>query len=504
MKALKFFLFACICSLSCSNENIQNENYSFHQFTDEEFQLFLNTILEESKGKPNSFNQYLSQKEAFQDLQILKHVLEEANTSLYLYSSKRRIDSLFNSFIIRDSDSISYFQFTKNLAVLFSEIGCMHSGWGHPDAYKAFRTSKLKFLPLELKIIDHQLFIYKNYSLDSNIKLGSRIVEINNQSSEELIDELKKYMISDADNPRIKERAVSDYFPMAYSNFIAKPDSFKLILDQELEREVSCNALSKYEIDSIKNLGRGKILETKNKALHFEVLEEDKIAVFTISSFNNTIISHFNQNFVLFTDSVFLELKKEKIENLIIDIRGNFGGWTGNGKHLFSYFIDDSTAYIESVYSKKQRDFSFSPILKSSPEYADSMLFVNGYWTNYPNLWAYPQINGYQGKTIVIIDENSKSCSSIFSSLMKEHEKAVFIGSETGGAECGSNGMTCSISLPHSNIGITFSTALYKTAIAKISEEGVKPDIAIKEDPKSLLNNNDSILNFAIEKIRKL
>lgn len=476
----------------------------FKDYSDSDFKDFLDGVLDSNENLESEFSTMLPFNEAMEDLRILKHVLEEASTSLYRYSSKSKIDSLFESFAQDKRDSISYFNFTRNLALLFSEIGCMHSGWGHSQAYKTFRNTHVQLLPFEFIILNHELYIIKNFSLDTSIKPGTKVHEINQKPAKELISELQKYMVSDSHNSSIKEKAVSDFFPMAYSNFIGNLDTFELkITTNGRTEKIKVKALYKHEINSLKKTKYPSLKQGFQNPLTLEIREKENLAIYKIKSFNNDFIQHFNQNFIDFTDSVFKQIEKQGLENLLVDIRENYGGWTANGKHLFSYFIEDSLPYIKSVYAQKYKDFSFSQIMTSSSEYSDTMKMENGYWLDYMNLMAYPKPNSFTGKTIVLIDENSKSCSSIFSALMKEHGKAIFVGSEAGGAQCSSNGMTFSIKLPHSQIGITFSTALYKTAVRTPSENGVLPDFPLKADLPSILENRDTVFKYALEKIKE-
>lgn len=499
--SLLFFIY-CMCSLSCSTKIEESKESYFTNYSDLDFKVFLDRVVKSSQNSGAEFKDMLSIKKAKEDFQVLKHVLEEASTSLYRYTSKTKIDSLFKTFVKDGADSISYFEFTKNIALLFSEIGCMHSGWGHSPAYKTFRTTHIKFLPFEFIILNHELYILKNFSLEETIKPGTKVFEINQKPAKELIKELTRFMVSDSHNPAIKEKAVSDFFPMAYSNFIGKPDTFELkIITKGRAEKINIKALHKHEINSLKKTKYPHLKEADQKPLRLKIREKENLAIYEITSFNNDFIQHFNQNFIDFTDSVFKQMEKQDLENLVIDIRGNFGGWTANGKHLFSYFIEDSLPYIESVYAKKTEGFSFEKIMTSTSEYSDTMKIKNGYWTDYINLMAYPKPNNFKGKTVVLIDENSKSCSSIFSSLMKEHKKATFVGSQVGGAQCGSNGMTLSIKLPHSQVGITFSTALYKSAVKNPSKKGVLPDYSIKADLPAVLENRDTVFNFALKKI---
>lgn len=139
---------------------------------------------------------------------------------------------------------------------------------------------------------------------------------------------------------------------------------------------------------------------------------------------------------------------------------------------------------MSKVEVKKWQNFSFDPIKLKDPDYNDTMQFElnenNLYeWKNYPSLIAEPRKqNTYNQQTYVITDNLTRSCSGMFASLMREHDKALFIGEETGATQCGSGGMVTVFQLPYSKISIFFSTAQYSCAVKNpTNSRGVMPDM---------------------------
>lgn len=496
-------LFTFLLISSCNEEGLQ----SHEKLEEDPYQLLHDQMDEflDIKSRKLTFHKgfKLASDELRQDLLHLKGMMEEYQIPLYRYASKSEIDSVFAKALNMPDDSTDYFEFIGNLAHVFSTLGCMHSGWGHAQYYKDYRKDNLKIFPFEVFLDEGHLYILENYSMDLDLKPGMEILSINNQGIDEIVEELSNCMAADGRSDNVRRKAVSDYFRMAYSNFVARPDYFELeISDNGQNFNFTIPALKLASIDSTK-LSRYSSPVLKDKAsMKISLIDSISTAVYTIKSFRNEILNHQGINFEAFNNSVFELLNERNIDNLIIDLRDNYGGWTGNGRELFSYFIEEETPYIKSVQVSTDTSFKYDELLTSPNPYQDTMDLEDGFWNNYPNLIAYPKSkNGYKGKTYILVNENSKSCSSIFSSLMRANTEAIFVGTEVGGAECGSNGMTISFKLLYSQVGITLSTAQYSAAISDASTIGIQPQIQIRPSIKELLAGRDSVMEYVISDI---
>ena len=298
---------------------------------------------------------------------------------------------------------------------------------------------------------------------------------------------------------------------MAYSNFISNPDSFRLKLINSKSKQnysVTIPALPLKTIDSIlqKKYGRE---EGMGAPLRIETDDSTQTAIYTIKWFRNEYIEAMGQNFEQFTDSVFNVLQKQNIQNLIIDLRSNPGGWTANGKYLFSYFISKPLNYINSVQFKKVDSFSFSPLILSGSGTSDTMQFklteqglLN--WENYPSQYVEPKSkNSFRGNTYILTNANTRSASSIFSAMMENHTSTKFIGEEVGAAQCGQNGMVATVQLPYTGLIISLSTAQYNSNVKDPTNfRGTIPDYEVTTSILDIKQSTDPQLNKALELIK--
>ena len=438
------------------------------------------------------------------DLTVLRTALEEAQTSIYRYSSKAKVDDAVIQAFHAAEDSLLYLDFIKAIARVQNEIACGHSGWGHTPTYFGYRNEHVKLFPFDVTIINGQYFVKHNNSLNRTIEEGSEILRINGLAVDSLTSILRRHTMVDGKSGLKGYTALEAFLPNAYSNFIDNPEHFNLRLRHPdgQKFQASVMPLLRYQIDSIRNY---HYTPTRlGIPLRLELINSNT-ALYTIKWFRNEYIQSQGQNFNGFTDSVFSVLAQYNIDNLIIDLRGNRGGWTANGNKLLSYLINDPIPYIRKVEVKKYKNYSFEPIIKSFPGYSDTtILSPNGKqryeWSNYPSLVTYPaKANRFVGQCYVLIDDMSRSCSAAFSSIAQDHTNAIFVGSETGGSKCGSNAMVMTIQLPYSGVIINFSTAEYHYNVNDTTNaRGVLADYTVTRN----LNNEDTHLNLTLELIQ--
>ncbi|MFK8036963.1 MAG: S41 family peptidase [Crocinitomicaceae bacterium] len=450
------------------------------------------------------FNSPLNPEWARKDYIVLRKILEESNPNIYRYHTQIEIDSLFNIKLDQLKDSINYFDFVRHIAETFNTIACGHSGWAHSNDFISFRNEALKFFPLKIKSIDNRYYITGNGSKNANITLGSEILSINGLSPKDINVLLRKHMYQDGFSSPNAEADISNYFRNAYSNFISNPDQFDIIIQDknDIHNSLTLLALNKNDLDSIFNARYNSNVEVE-KPLQFKIELATNTANYTIKSFRNEIITAYGQNFQSFTDSIFDLVEKQNIKHLIIDIRGNSGGWTANGKKLFSFFINESMSYISHVELSKIDSFSFSPLILSDQGINDTMEFeMNSNktynWINYPSLTVNPSgKNRFKGQVYVLIDEDSRSCSSVFSALMQSHTNAIFVGQENSAAQCGQGGMIIIAILPYTGINIRSSTAKYSLNVKHPNDtRGIQVHYRIKQSIEDYLNGSDPQIEF--------
>ena len=190
---------------------------------------------------------------------------------------------------------------------------------------------------------------------------------------------------------------------------------------------------------------------------------ENNIGYISISTFSSLTDNQFSD--------ALNNLEKEGINSLIIDLRGNGGGYLSTVTNIISRFVDKKTV-IYQIKDKKQTTKYYS---------------LNNNTLNY--------------KVVVLIDENSASASEIMCSALQEQYGAILVGKTTYG-----KGTVQEIKeLPNNTI---FKYTMEEWLTSKgnsINEVGVKPDYEVELGEAYFSNpikENDAQLQKAIELLK--
>lgn len=193
-----------------------------------------------------------------------------------------------------------------------------------------------------------------------------------------------------------------------------------------------------------------------------EVLE-NKIGYISIGMFSSLTDDQFA--------NALAKLQNEGIDSLIIDLRGNGGGYLSTVTNIISRFVDKKTV----IYQIRQR--------KDTKEYYS----LNDSTLNY--------------KVVILVDENSASASEIMCSALQEQYGAILVGKTTYG-----KGTVQEMKELPNNTMFKYTTEEWLTSKGNsINDVGVKPDYEVELGDNYFSNptkENDAQLQKAIELLR--
>lgn len=194
-------------------------------------------------------------------------------------------------------------------------------------------------------------------------------------------------------------------------------------------------------------------------------MKEDDIAYIRLVGFSEDTIGEFTE--------VVRNVKESKAKKIILDVRGNPGGYLETAVDDASFFLPPKTLVVKEDFGGK----------KPASEYGT---------TYRPVLDTYP--------LVVLIDQGSASASEILAGALSEQKGAKLIGVKTYG-----KGSVQEFIPFESGATLKVTVAEWLTPKGKsINKEGISPDIEVKITAEDIKEKRDPQLDKAIEEIKNL
>ncbi len=170
-------------------------------------------------------------------------------------------------------------------------------------------------------------------------------------------------------------------------------------------------------------------------------MRKDNIFVISLYSFTGNSVSLFGKALQKFIDS--------KSDKLIIDLRGNSGGYLDSAIDIASWFIDEGKPIVIEDFGQSKKE---------------KIHYSHG-----------PRLFNDRLKIVVLTNKGSASASEILTGALKEYKIATIVGEHTFGK--GSVQEVVKIT-DKTSIKITIAKWLTPNRIS-ISEKGIEPDITV-------------------------
>lgn len=169
------------------------------------------------------------------------------------------------------------------------------------------------------------------------------------------------------------------------------------------------------------------------------------------------------------------EFVNSKSDKLILDVRGNPGGYLEASVDIASWFLPASAVVVSEDFGSKNKP---AEVFKSK-----------GYDIFTDNL-----------KMVMLVDEGSASASEILAGALKEHKKATLVGTKTFGK--GSVQELIPLT-DDSSIKVTIAHWLTPNGVS-LSKNGVDPDVVVKMTDADRTAKRDPQLEKAVEILKSL
>lgn len=446
------------------------------------FYLFLVWLNRSFGQTPVDNHPAFSAEQLKADLKYLKTKLEDNHPGLYLYSSKQIIDRTFDSLENGISSPMTATAFYRHITILSSIIKDGHT------LILPQQDDTNSFLPYHAVIMDNRLFVDMAYTSDTSIPEGSEIISINNLGADKIISQLTERQVRDGYNLTYPTWILSNYFRQYYSFVFGCPEYFTISYKiNEKTNTALIKALTKDSIFYYRQRNYpGRIFSAQpGEALKLKVDTMNNYAVLTIKDFHNDVLKkEYKQNFEKVTGAYFEQINNSRVENLVIDLRNNQGGDVENGVYLLSWLLDKPFSVVKEYWCVKNNTLQNC----HGPSFGEHK----------------PKAGNFRGHLYVLINGGSFSNSGIVSSCLQAHNRATFIGQETGGNPDVIAGYSKDFTLPNTKIEVQIPTKQFViTGKENNNGRGIMPAHFAAPTLKDLLENKDRELDYTIELIKR-
>jgi hypothetical protein len=400
-----------------------------------------------------------------EDFTQLLAQIEKKHPALYDFTSREEYQTLVKQQFEKIRDPSTVTDFYKILSPLVVKIGCGHSQLWLPAW--VWKDSVVGFLPLRLFIDKGRVYILRNLSSDTTVKISMEVMGINGRMITDLLDTMNSFISTDGNNVSAKR----DYLNTSWFNGLLA---------------IALGFPKEYRVDVRRTKG-DSVRQKKLPALNLETYNRveawpPSTPKFLIDSLNNTGIltirsfAYYDSvaGFRHFIDSFFTKVKQQHIHSVILDLRDNNGGDPFCSAYLMAYLAKTPVTYYSEPYGQ------YGELAKPIPLAADH----------------------FEGNLYTLINGNCFSSTGHLCALMKYYHFGKFIGSETDGTyTCNDNSEI--IFLNNTGIQLRIARNSFSVAVKGIPRfKGISPDFPVETTLEDNIAGRDSAKSFALGLIK--
>ena len=475
--------------------------------------LFLGTAV---SAQDAELRQVFSEQEVNADLDRMQRILSSMHPGLHLYITPEELKQEFAECRVVNGESQSLRQTFLEFATIVDKIRCGHTYASIPTSAQDELEREAVFFPLPLKFLQGMAYVnHKRVGLPC----GVEVLSVNGIAVSKLVPQLMPFVTGDGFVEEYRYELLGDSFAMSLATAFPQKKQF-LVEFRKHSGDVSMKTVQ--AIDGFKLQARMRNVAFGRQPVSPYRLEKvlPNTVVMAIDTFDNDYGAPPFRVYRSFVTKTFKALERSpEIKNLILDLRLNEGGYTRNEMMLYSYLSDkpfremeggEATAKtieykddLSRLYQSRGMIRSYERQLHRELEPASEEGFnLSDDWI--PRLQ--PAERRFQGNILVLTSGRTHSAGACICSRLREADKAIFIGEETGGVHGAfTAGTTLVYALPNTGIELAVPILKYNTLKEVPSEvgRGVKPDHLIRVRPEDLSSGEDRVLKFAIELVRR-
>ena len=360
-----------------------------------------------------------------EDLMFLRGHLYDLHPQYNLYTSEEAYDVLYQAIIWNLGSGLTLGEYYNLISPVISKIGCSHTGIRLPEKYIKAQQSYNHYFPLKVFVKNEKAWVVGSMVDQKSIVSGSEIISINRVPIQNIIARMLSLIPSEGYNNTTKYYEINRDFG-SYFNLLNNSEEFQIeYMDPDnsevLSLDVKALPFVSYNSGRESFIQELPIIHPFNKDLSTAIVEIKSFALADINEFLHLM------------DSAFREIQKEKINNVVLDLRGNQGGHPIFAAILYSFLTSENFTYFQLNEDVPE----FKPLYETME----------------------PAENNFKGNCYVLIDGGCLSTTGHLISLLRYHDRAIFIGEEPGSwFYCNDNSRQFKLPNTHIDVNIPRTT----------------------------------------------
>ena len=435
--------------------------------------------------------QTYTQEQVKKDLKTLYKTLPEAHYDAFAYTSEAHFNQTFESLLGSvKNDHYSELDVIGLYQQLVSSLDNGHTEIDFPvGPYVEYAQAGGTVFPLEIAFEHGKPLVRKNFSAQ-DIQPGSEVISINGVPFVDIAARIYPHV--SAEREYFKQAKIEVYsFPRYYWQVFGQQDSF--VVSLRSGNTMTIHTLSAVDVFSGYESKREEVLNA-NMTLTFY----PQAAYINPGNFSGD-----EQAYRAFIDDAFKQIKLNNSHNLIIDLRNNGGGNDSFSDYLVAYLADKPFKW-NSHFSLKTSAVLKADTLKnrdtSDPYWQDVLKHENGerYRYDFDAYQPRPSAERFNGKVFVLVNRQSHSQSAVTAAQIQDYGWGTIVGEETGDYPS-LYASQFHYALPETGIVVKISKGRIVRVNGSEKQEGVIPDIAIKDH---LVDEHDEILDALLMQLK--
>ncbi len=397
------------------------------------------------------------------DVDELFKVLEALHPNPYLKRSKQDVDLARRQLSAELSQPMTDIAFYKKIAPLLNSLGDYHTNILPSDATFEVILANEVLLPFEMQVEDGHVYIIENDSDEGNIPYGTELLAVN-------------------DVPAITlDHEAHQLWPIGR---YLDPLGIWFVLGSSHEYQVKLTPAGQTDtvVLTVAGLTYQEILSKKAKDpsgedVQYETLPGEKIGLLAVNSFDRITPA---------LKRALLQIRKDEVEHLILDLRANHGGSIVQAETTLGYFL-------HQPYRLCSRSFiaPFNGYGSAAPTETEC---EQKYPLNIPQK--------YEGKLYVLTGPDTVSAGVLVATVLQDYKAATLIGeeSDTPASMCGAV-LSERGALTNTRLQYNYSRTCMIRPNGKLDDRGILPDILVTTTIEDQIKGNDPVLNYVLEMI---